>query len=138
MPRISIFAISLAISLALLVMLTPDKSMAGKAMELIMFEQEYCEWCEKWDEDNLAVYPKTSEGKVAPLRKVDIFQAIPEDLKSLRKTRFTPTFILLDEGKEVGRIRGYPGEAFFWGLLGQLIKKAQKNTTAKTAAPSAS
>jgi hypothetical protein len=27
----------------------------------------------------------------------------------------------MDEGREIGRIRGYPGEDFFWGLLGDLI-----------------
>ena len=29
--------------------------------------------------------------------------------------------MLLDDGREVGRIEGYPGEDFFWFLLGELI-----------------
>jgi hypothetical protein len=28
-----------------------------------------------------------------------------------------PLFILLDNGEEIGRIRDYPGEDQFWGLL---------------------
>ena len=106
-------------SLTLFAMVVPGKLVA---MELVMYEQEYCEWCEKWDEEVGVVYPKTKEGKMAPLRKVDIFEAIPTDLKKIRTPRFTPTFVLLDDGKEVGRIRGYPGESFFWGMLGELIK----------------
>ena len=31
--------------------------------------------------------------------------------------------VLIDKGQEIGRIRGYPGEDYFWGLLGMLIKK---------------
>jgi hypothetical protein len=30
---------------------------------------------------------------------------------------------LLDDGREVGRILGYPGEGHFWGLLGELIER---------------
>ncbi len=125
----------LVFSLTLFAMVVPGKLVA---MELVMYEQEYCEWCEKWDEEVGVVYSKTKEGKMAPLRKVDIFEAIPEDLKKIRTPRFTPTFVLLDNGKEVGRIRGYPGENFFWGMLGELIKRSQKNARDKTAAPSAS
>lgn len=36
--------------------------------------------------------------------------------------RYTPTFVLIDGGREVGRIEGYPGEAFFWGLLEKLAR----------------
>jgi hypothetical protein len=31
--------------------------------------------------------------------------------------------VLVDGGREIGRIRGYPGEDHFWGLLGALLKK---------------
>lgn len=37
--------------------------------------------------------------------------------------RLAPVFVLVDKGRELGRIRGYPGEDHFWGLLGVLIKK---------------
>ena len=37
--------------------------------------------------------------------------------------RLTPLFVLVDRGREIGRIRGYPGEDHFWGLLGVLMKK---------------
>ena len=37
--------------------------------------------------------------------------------------RFTPTFVLIDEEREIGRIEGYPGQEFFWGLLENLVRK---------------
>ena len=32
-----------------------------------------------------------------------------------------PTFVLFDEGREIGRITGYPGDDAFWGLLGKML-----------------
>ncbi len=93
------------------------------AASLIMVEQEGCEYCEAWDADIGGIYNKTAEGKRAPLRRVDIFDPLPEDLKFIKRLFFTPTFVLVDQGKEIGRISGYPGEDFFWGLLQQLIEK---------------
>jgi len=122
-------------SLALGVFMLASVNTAS-AMELVMFEQESCEWCEVWDREISEVYPKTAEGKAAPLRRVDIFDPRPADLKGLRRPHFTPTFVLVNKGKEIGRIRGYPGEDFFWGMLGELIKKGQKNDQAsKTLKP---
>ncbi len=40
--------------------------------ELIMFDQAYCEWCERWEEEIGVVYAKTTEGKATPLRRIDI------------------------------------------------------------------
>jgi len=95
----------------------------ARAAELIMFEQDYCEYCERWNEEVGVVYHKTAEGKRAPLRRLDIHKNLPEDVAHVITGRFTPTFVLMDGGKEIGRIRGYPGEDFFWGLLGQMMKK---------------
>jgi hypothetical protein len=35
----------------------------------------------------------------------------------------TPVFVLIDQGREIGRIRGYPGEVNFWGLIENLVAK---------------
>ncbi len=94
-----------------------------RAAELVMFEQAGCSFCEQWNEEIGVVYDKTVEGQRLPLRRVDIHDPLPKDLAYLTKGGYTPTFVVVDKGREVGRIRGYPGEDFFWGLLGQLIKR---------------
>ena len=119
--------ISLVAAVALAAVLTATAAGSGRAATLLMFEQDYCEWCERWHEEIGVVYHKTTEGKRAPLRKVDIHSPLPEDISHIKMERFTPTFVLIDAGREVGRIRGYPGEDFFWGLLGQIIKKLPDN-----------
>ncbi len=98
----------------------------ANSLELIMFESDSCEWCEIWNNEIGPIYSKTTEGKQAPLRRVDVFEKAPKDIKHINQGRFTPTFVLVDEGKEIGRIRGYPGEDFFWGMLGELLEKAKK------------
>lgn len=95
----------------------------ARAAELVMFEQAGCAWCEAFDREIAPIYGKTDEGQRAPLRRVDIAQNLPPDLAFLDVERLTPLFVLVDRGREIGRIRGYPGEDHFWGLLGMLMKK---------------
>ncbi len=115
-----------AFSAAALVLFWPVFAAAAD-IELVMFERPFCEWCEAWDQEVGDAYAKTEEGKFAPLRRVQVNQAQPADLEHIRWPRFTPTFVMMVEGREVGRIRGYPGEDFFWGLLAELIEKAKLN-----------
>lgn len=93
------------------------------AAELVMFEQSSCIWCQTFDREIAPVYSKTQEGIRAPLRRVNIDQARPSELAFIEMERLTPLFVLVDKGREIGRIRSYPGEDHFWGLLGVLIKK---------------
>ena len=95
----------------------------ARAAELVMVEQQACEWCEVWDAEVGIVYNKTAEGRIAPLRRIDIHDPMPRDLEFIRGLVFTPTFVLIDKGEEIGRILGYPGEDFFWGLLQKLMEK---------------
>jgi thioredoxin-related protein len=105
------------------------------AVELLMFESATCEWCQKWDEDIGIVYAKTAEGRAAPLRRIDIYQTRPDDLRPVRGIIYTPTFVLWDRGREIGRITGYPGEDSFWGLLGVMIAKPGKQPALSAALP---
>src|SRR5436305_13768602 len=100
------------------------------AAELVMFEQKGCVWCQKCHREIAPAYDKTTEGKRAPLRRIDIAQPVPADLSFIKRERFTPVFVLIDEGHEIGRIRGYPGDTFFWGLLANLIERLDRGETA--------
>jgi hypothetical protein len=93
----------------------------ASAAELVMFSRAGCQYCAQFDREIAPIYPKSDEGKAAPLRRVDISAPIPPDLASVTVERITPVFVLVDHGREIGRIRGYPGEDNFWGLLAGLI-----------------
>lgn len=96
---------------------------SARAAELIVFEQAGCVWCETFDREIAPIYPKTVEGQRAPLRRVNIDHTLPSDLAFLETERLAPVFVLVENGQEIGRIRGYPGEDHFWGLLAALIRK---------------
>ncbi len=116
-------------AVALLVLCQPVKVLAA---ELLMIEEDGCYWCEAWNDDIAHIYPKTSEGEAAPLRRINIDAEIGNRIELQRSVHFTPTFVLVDDGKEVGRIEGYPGEDFFWGLLGQMIERLPQDVSANT------
>jgi hypothetical protein len=87
-----------------------------------MFRRDGCSWCARWDREIGAIYADTDLGRRAPLRMVDIGRDVP-DVRTRNPVVFTPTFVLAENGAELGRIEGYPGEAFFWGLLEQLLER---------------
>lgn len=99
---------------------------AAPAAELVMFEQAGCAWCIRWNKEIGPAYPNTPEGRIAPLRRVDIHEPLPDDLAGIRKERFTPTFVLVENGEEVGRMRGYTGDEFFWFLLAEMLQKLDR------------
>jgi thioredoxin-related protein len=109
----------------LLLAVTLLLSTASRAAELIMFESRLCTWCQAWHAEIGPIYPKTREGQIAPLRRVDIDAPRPADLAFIRGIRFTPTFVLIDGGREIGRITGYMGEDAFWGQLEALINRLE-------------
>lgn len=95
---------------------------AGRSA-LVLFYEPGCTWCARWDEEIGVAYPLTEEGRRAPLRRVDMTAPRPADLAALARPFFSPTFVLVHDGREVGRIAGYPGEHFFWPLLDDLLAK---------------
>ena len=66
---------------------------------------------------------------------IDLGAAKDSDVQLHRPVRYSPTFVLVDQGREIGRIEGYPGENFFWGLLENLVLKLPSPNATTGAAP---
>ncbi|OQM73552.1 transcriptional regulator [Manganibacter manganicus] len=113
-------ALSVWITSVLIVLGIPPS--AGAA-ELLMLEQPGCVWCARFNREIAPAWPKTPEGQRAPLRRVDITGPWPADLADITRERFTPTFVLMENGREIGRLRGYPGDEFFWFRIDELLAK---------------
>lgn len=96
---------------------------SARASELVMFERKGCGWCQKFNADVAPIYGRTDEGRRAPLRRVDLSDGLPGDIALATPVRFSPTFVLVDDGREIGRITGYASDEAFWGLLGALTEK---------------
>ncbi len=92
-------------------------------VRLMMVEQDGCPWCERWKAEIGPIYPKTAEGRIAPLVKVMIHDPLEKGITLNSPPVYTPTFILLNDGQEVGRIEGYQSDEFFWWFMETMIKK---------------
>ena len=109
---------ALAVLIPLLTLLPAPVS---AELRLLMIEQPGCVYCASWNAEIAPIYPKTAEGRAAPLERVQLRGPYPDGIEIDRAPVFTPTFILLQDSREAGRIEGYPGEDFFWGLLAQMM-----------------
>jgi hypothetical protein len=93
------------------------------AAELLMFDDPGCVWCRRWNAEIAPSYPKTPEGKQAPLRRVPIRDQARAGVALARPVNVTPTFVLVENGQEIGRIDGYAGRDFFYPRLAELLRR---------------
>jgi thioredoxin-related protein len=89
--------------------------------ELVMFRRDGCPWCTVWEREIEPIYGKTAVGQRVPLRKRDIAD-MSRDLSLRGPIRYTPTFVVVEGGRELARIEGYAGDDFFWAQLENLIR----------------
>lgn len=99
-------------------------SVPAQDVTLYMVEQPGCIYCARWNAEVGDAYHLTAEGRAAPLKRIELRAPLPEGIDFARKAVFTPTFILVQDGQELDRIEGYPGEDFFYGLLAVMLKNA--------------
>ncbi len=118
-PRLLLQRFALALGLWL-----TAASVMAQDVALYMVEQPGCIYCARWDAEVGDAYDKTAEGRAAPLVRIQLRDPLPDGLSFTRKAVFTPTFVLVQNGQELERIEGYPGEDFFYGMLGVMLKNA--------------
>jgi hypothetical protein len=66
---------------------------------------------------------------------VDLASTGEAGVRTRTPLRYSPTFVLAQDGQEIGRIEGYPGEAFFWGLLERLLEQLPPGKTSALPSP---
>ena len=96
-------------------------SLPAVAAELVMYTRHGCPFCLRFEREVAPVYVKTPEGKAAPLRRIDLPAGGVRGEGLREPVIATPTFVLVEGGREVGRITGYLNDDMFWGLLGRLV-----------------
>ncbi|MGE0024683.1 MAG: thioredoxin [Hyphomicrobium sp.] len=94
---------------------------ASSGLRLVMVEERGCRFCLKWNAEIAPGYPKSAEGRFAPLQRVR--RGAPE-IKDLAPVVYTPTFVVMRGGEELGRITGYPGADYFYGELRPILSAA--------------
>ncbi|EKS42173.1 thioredoxin family protein [Afipia broomeae] len=114
---------------AVLILVVNLSAAASQAAELLMFSQGGCPSCQRWDREVGTIYDKTAEAKILPLRRIDIASQTASNVTLSSRVLYTPTFVVVNGGREIGRITGYINDAAFWGLLGTLAAKLTRSQT---------
>jgi len=86
---------------------------------LVMIGDPGCPYCARWEREIAPGYEASEDGKLAPL--VRRYRHAP-DIAFIERVVFSPTFVMLVRGREVGRIVGYAGADLFWMQLAALIE----------------
>jgi len=95
-------------------------------LRLVMVEEAGCAWCARWHAEIGPIYPKSTEGAAAPLLQVDIHDARDSGITFHKRLSYTPTFVLIRDDAEIGRLEGYPGADFFWPIVADMIATAEQ------------
>lgn len=97
----------------------------AETLTLIMVDDPACHYCRRWLKEVGGGYHRTAEGLAAPLKRLG---RDSKTLAAFAPVIYTPTFILAQNGRELGRITGYPGQFYFWEELSQMMSSAGINT----------
>ncbi|MCB1547034.1 MAG: hypothetical protein KDJ41_04220 [Hyphomicrobiaceae bacterium] len=88
---------------------------------LLMIADVGCPYCARWEREVGVAYDRSDEGRFAPIVRL---QRGAGEAKRYSRVLYSPTFIVVRDGVEVGRLVGYPGADFFWGMLAPILEKA--------------
>ncbi|WP_119392425.1 transcriptional regulator [Taklimakanibacter lacteus] len=108
-----------ALSIALTVLYVP----AASAAQLVYVEWKDCGYCKVFNRQMIWAYGSSAVGRKVPLRRVNILGRWPADLKRVSRPSYTPVFILVENGREIGRFAGYTSPQGFTSSLQGLLKR---------------
>jgi len=108
-----------AMALGVILIGLPEPATAKLA--LIMFTSDHCPYCMAWEREVGTVYDKSTYAETLPLTRLEYGSSIPDDIKIAEPVLGTPTFVILENGTETGRITGYSGAEMFWWQLSEYV-----------------
>ena len=91
---------------------------------LMMVGSPACHQCRAWHAQIGPGYGASRAGRAAPILHVDVDGPYPDGLALDRRPWITPTFVLLSDGFERGRVEGYVGARRFHPVLEAMMHEA--------------
>ncbi|WBU59768.1 thioredoxin family protein [Paracoccus albus] len=105
-----------------LLVINPVRAAASN-LQLLVAHDTSCGDFARWQSEIGPGYAESNVGRAAPLLSVNIQGPWPNGLALASAPRQTPTFILLRNGQEIGRIEGYGDANRFLAQLNSLMKQ---------------
>ena len=93
-------------------------------IELVVMEAPGCIYCTVFRRDVLPAYQASERAKDVPIRFLDVNDAAVNALGLDEPVNIVPTFVVLKDNREVGRVPGYVGPEAFFHTINYLMSTA--------------
>ncbi len=94
-------------------------------LQLVVMEAPGCIYCGLFRRDVLPSYQASARAKDVPVRFLDINDLEKANLELDSSVQIVPTFVLIQNNKEVGRIPGYVGPETFFHSINYLMSSVR-------------
>ncbi|MGJ8686057.1 MAG: hypothetical protein ACSHWQ_01160 [Spongiibacteraceae bacterium] len=110
----------------LLILLISSLSLgSAQAAELLYFKLHNCPACQAFERQAGTLYQRTYAANIAPIRDLYMDDDDHEQritLLGISPPAIAPTFVLMHQNRELGRIVGYDQPSVFWSSLAELLR----------------
>ena len=93
----------------------------GSNLELVVMEAPGCTYCGIFRRDVLPAYEASERAKDVPIRFLDVNDVSSTKMDLETPVDIVPTFVILKDNKEIGRIPGYVGPETFFHTINYLL-----------------
>ena len=90
-------------------------------LELLVVEVDNCIYCRIFRRDVAPTYQGSGRNRSVPMRFVDLNAPDVDRLSLAAPIDSVPTVLVVENGREVGRIAGYVGPEFFFHSLDRIL-----------------
>lgn len=96
----------------------------ASGLEIVVVEAPGCIYCHLFRRDVWPSYETSQRARSVPMRFLDLNAEAFATLDLDGPIESVPTVLVLQRGKEIGRIPGYVGPEFFFHSIDRLLAKA--------------
>jgi thioredoxin-related protein len=94
-------------------------------MQLVVMEADGCVYCNIFRRDVLPSYEASERGKDLPVRFIDVNDVETARIELQSPIDILPTFVIVKDNREIGRIPGYIGPEDFFHSINYLLSSSQ-------------
>lgn len=96
----------------------PPIDIATAPAVFVMIGDPGCPYCARFEREAAPGYRASEDGQLAPLVRRNRHDP---DIAFIERVVYSPTFVMLIRGREIGRIVGYGGADIFWMQVAGLM-----------------
>lgn len=103
--------------------LSPDSGArpAATANELVVVEVKNCAYCRVFRRDLLPAYAASTKARDVPIRFLEVEEVSKAGIALRGPINIVPTVLVLEQGREIGRIPGLTGQDTFFRAIDYIL-----------------